>query len=425
MPGGETVAALREEVSALRRELSVVREQAQRCADEQSFRALRSDGWSGLGIQCEKVAYPAIRCAFLPDDVLLRLGSGGRGNIGGKPARSLLPARSSVVTPTPSLTGERQQVAPEVYSRSLLRFANGTRPIWDRALWDVYAELQAANRTLSPPAYPHAAEDVAMAAKRFLGRARMPQVTAAVWSSYLLADLLTCSLADLLLQVTAAVWSSITPWMEQTLLGLGVASVTTVDYNEPMLAEGTPAALSTLSVQGLARAYAAKRRFDLIVAFSGIEHDGLGRYGDPVHPDGDLAAMAELGAFLSPSGILLLGVPTAAKDDLYFPNHRIYGPIRLPMLLRGFRLLGRVWAGRVARAGLSRPHVDPLLYRDQHCTFNARLEQRFGPQTSFNWPPCDLVADGLVREGTRQRSVSNGLQDWQYQPVLVLQKAAD
>ena len=84
-----------------------------------------------------------------------------------------------------------------------------------------------------------------------------------------------------------------------------------------------------------------------------------------------------------------------------------------------------MWAGRVARAGLSRPHVDPLLYRDQHCTFNARLEQRLGPQTSFNWPPCDLVADGLVREGTRQRSVSNGLQDWQYQPVLVLQKAAD
>ena len=132
--------------------------------------------------------------------------------------------------------------------------------------------------------------------------------------------------------------------MEQTLLGLGVASVTTVDYNEPVLAEGTPAALSTLSVQGLARAYAAKRRFDLIVAFSGIEHDGLGRYGDPLHPDGDLAAMAELRAFLSPSGLLLLGVPTAARDDLYFPNHRIYGPVRLPMLLRGFRLLGRVWA---------------------------------------------------------------------------------
>ena len=397
MHAGETVAALREEVLALRRELSVVREKAQSCADEHLFRSLRRDGWSGLGIQCEKVAYPAIRCESLPDHVLLRLGSGGRANIGGKPARTLLQARSGASSnaSAPSLTGERTQVAPEVYQGNLLRLANGTRPIWDRALWRVYEERQAANRTLSPPAYPHAAEDVAMAVKRFVGGARIAQVT-------------------------AAVWSSITPWMEQTLLGLGVTAVTTVDYNEPVLAEGTPAALSTLPMQGLAKAYAAKQRFDLIVAFSGIEHDGLGRYGDPVHPDGDLAAMAELGAFLSPSGLLLLGVPTAAKDDLYFPNHRIYGPVRLPMLLKGFQLLGRVWAGRVARAGLSRPNADPLLYRNQHCTFNARLKERFP-----NWPLCDLVADGLVHEGTRQRSVLHGLQDWQYQPVLVLQKSAD
>lgn len=31
--------------------------------------------------------------------------------------------------------------------------------------------------------------------------------------------------------------------------------------------------------------------FDAIVSFSGLEHDGLGRYGDPLNPYGDLSAM--------------------------------------------------------------------------------------------------------------------------------------
>jgi Caenorhabditis protein of unknown function, DUF268 len=33
--------------------------------------------------------------------------------------------------------------------------------------------------------------------------------------------------------------------------------------------------------------------FDMIVTYSGIEQDGLGRYGDPINPGGDFCAMDE------------------------------------------------------------------------------------------------------------------------------------
>ena len=36
-----------------------------------------------------------------------------------------------------------------------------------------------------------------------------------------------------------------------------------------------------------------KALFDVVLSFSSIEHDGLGRYCDPINPDGDRAAMEE------------------------------------------------------------------------------------------------------------------------------------
>lgn len=54
-----------------------------------------------------------------------------------------------------------------------------------------------------------------------------------------------------------------------------------------------------------------------------IEHIGLGRYGDPLDPNGDLKAMRELGRVLAPSGNLLFVVPVG-KPGICFNAHRIY-----------------------------------------------------------------------------------------------------
>jgi SAM-dependent methyltransferase len=54
-----------------------------------------------------------------------------------------------------------------------------------------------------------------------------------------------------------------------------------------------------------------------------VEHIGLGRYGDPLDPDGDLKAMAELKRVLAIGGSLLFVVPVG-KPRIMFNAHRIY-----------------------------------------------------------------------------------------------------
>lgn len=54
-----------------------------------------------------------------------------------------------------------------------------------------------------------------------------------------------------------------------------------------------------------------------------VEHIGLGRYGDPLDPEGDLKAIAELKRVLAPGGNLLFVVPVG-RPRIHFNAHRIY-----------------------------------------------------------------------------------------------------
>lgn len=55
-----------------------------------------------------------------------------------------------------------------------------------------------------------------------------------------------------------------------------------------------------------------------------VEHVGLGRYGDPLDPDGDLKAIKELKRVLAPGGLLLFVVPVGGLSKIMFNAHRIY-----------------------------------------------------------------------------------------------------
>jgi hypothetical protein len=54
-----------------------------------------------------------------------------------------------------------------------------------------------------------------------------------------------------------------------------------------------------------------------------VEHMGLGRYGDPLDPEGDLKAIAELKRVVSREGTLLFVVPIG-RPKIVFNAHRIY-----------------------------------------------------------------------------------------------------
>uniref|UniRef100_A0A914YXU7 DUF268 domain-containing protein n=1 Tax=Panagrolaimus superbus TaxID=310955 RepID=A0A914YXU7_9BILA len=75
-------------------------------------------------------------------------------------------------------------------------------------------------------------------------------------------------------------------------------------------------------------------KFDFIVSFSSIEHSGLGRYGDPIDPIGDIREMNKIHCLLKNKGLLFLGLPVGI-DSILYNAHRIYGRIRLGMMFEG------------------------------------------------------------------------------------------
>eukprot|EP00299_Pterocystis_sp_00344_P004216 c15092_g1_i1.p1 GENE.c15092_g1_i1~~c15092_g1_i1.p1 ORF type:complete len:177 (-),score=42.95 c15092_g1_i1:39-569(-) len=83
-----------------------------------------------------------------------------------------------------------------------------------------------------------------------------------------------------------------------------------------------------------------KGKFDVVVSMSSFDHDGLGRYNDPIDPNGDLRAMNEVKQLLTPNGILVLSLPVAT-DILVWNMMRIYGKVRLPMILEGWTVVDR------------------------------------------------------------------------------------
>lgn len=68
-----------------------------------------------------------------------------------------------------------------------------------------------------------------------------------------------------------------------------------------------------------------------------VEHVGLGRYGDPIDPDGDLKAIAELKRVLAPGGTLLFVVPVG-KPKIAFNLHRIYSYQQIMRYFSDFQL---------------------------------------------------------------------------------------
>lgn len=125
---------------------------------------------------------------------------------------------------------------------------------------------------------------------------------------------------------------SISPWIEAIVLARGAESVVSVDY------AGATTDAPGLRALTMSELRSRPRGFDCIFSYSSIEHDGLGRYGDPIHPLGDLAAVGEFAALLRPGGTLFLGLPVG-KHGVADKGCRIYNRRRFERLTAGWELL--------------------------------------------------------------------------------------
>jgi len=141
---------------------------------------------------------------------------------------------------------------------------------------------------------------------------------------------------------------------EAMALWQGAEHVYVVDYNKPVCEHDK---ITVMTHEELAK---SGIKTDVAISFSSFEHDGLGRYGDPLNPNGDLKAMQVAREYLRDDGFLFLGVPQG-KDCLVWNAHRIYGEKRLPLLLKGWKVEAVFEQESPGRQPLGAYHVQPLM----------------------------------------------------------------
>jgi len=141
------------------------------------------------------------------------------------------------------------------------------------------------------------------------------------------------------------------PWAEAMLINIGAGEVVTIEYRQLTIEHErvtiiTPYDMAERFMSGQAVA------FDTVFTYSSIEHSGLGRYGDPLTPFGDLEASAQVWCMVKPGGHFILAVPVSdnrAKCSIVWNAHRVYGDARLKHLTANWRVLDVIRTHDVGR----------------------------------------------------------------------------
>ena len=133
------------------------------------------------------------------------------------------------------------------------------------------------------------------------------------------------------------------PWIEAIGVDVGCSNVVTLDYTRAIYEFPNLEWLHVNDYLDDVMETHELEHFDTIASFSSLEHAGLGRYGDPINPNGDIEAVRQIHCMLKPGGLFFLSLPT--NDDgsshIEFNAHRVYGTARLELLFEGWRYLMR------------------------------------------------------------------------------------
>ncbi|CAJ0606265.1 unnamed protein product [Cylicocyclus nassatus] len=170
--------------------------------------------------------------------------------------------------------------------------------------------------------------------------------------------------------MTGVVIGSQLPWVEVQALHSGARKVLTVDYQKiNVIGSKKIEYIHPIEFANDWRNSVGK--YDFAISFSSIEHSGLGRYGDPIDPVGDLREAQKILCLLKRGGvafivikfcftsyqkglqfsivskhvrnaifggIFYLGIPVG-RDSIFYNAHRLYGRMRLAMIMTGFEWL--------------------------------------------------------------------------------------
>lgn len=71
--------------------------------------------------------------------------------------------------------------------------------------------------------------------------------------------------------------------------------------------------------------YKSNHKFEIVTSLHTIEHIGLGRYGDPIEPDGHIKAFSALSQMTLPKGYLVVSFPIDLETRIEFNGQRRIG----------------------------------------------------------------------------------------------------
>lgn len=78
-----------------------------------------------------------------------------------------------------------------------------------------------------------------------------------------------------------------------------------------------------------------KNKYDCVTCLHVIEHFGLGRYGDPIDPDGHLKGLKNMYEILKDNGTLYLSFPIG-ENRIEFNAHRVFSIAYIKPILEGY-----------------------------------------------------------------------------------------
>ena len=138
------------------------------------------------------------------------------------------------------------------------------------------------------------------------------------------------------------VMSSVSLWAEALAYELGASQITTLAFTHKMWHDSKLVWFYLNDYLDIMVKKRAIEQFDNAVSYALIEHSGLGRFGEPLSPEGDLKSMKQLHCMLKPEGLLFLGpveMTNKEKSELHFNAKRVYGQNRMQRLLSGWQII--------------------------------------------------------------------------------------
>lgn len=180
------------------------------------------------------------------------------------------------------------------------------------------------------------------------------------------------------------VMGSTDPWYEAVVLAYG-GRPTTIEYNKIISHDARVVCVTNDEFDK------NPRQFDAALAISSFEHDGLGRYGDPLDPDGDIKTMIKMKSVIRPRGLLFLALPIG-RDALVWNAHRIYGHIRLAKLLVGWRIVNFY--------GVRPGYFQPVIVLENPTSHHKTLQDRWRIFLFYESVRCMELAEILVQIST-------------------------